>query len=137
MTTPFRPLPAPGDFVWCHFPEVIGNPGPKARPALVVAVFEDDHAVRIAYGTTRKTEKLYPGEFVLDPSDAGFALSGLAQRTKFDLNNEVQVYFDSDWFSSNQSVYASTPLPKMGRLDIEYYPVVQKAAEAKAKRIKK
>jgi hypothetical protein len=53
------------------------------------------------------------------------------------LNNEVQVYFDSDWFASNQSVYASTPLPKMGRLDIEYYPVVQRAAEAKAKRIKK
>jgi hypothetical protein len=136
MTIRFRPLPAPGDFVWCHFPEEIGNPAPKARPALVVAVFDDDHAVRIAYGTTQKTEKLYPGEFVLDPADAGFLLSGLTQRTKFDLNNEVEVFFDSDWFAPNQSVYASTPLPKMGRLDISYFPAVQKAAKAKDKRKK-
>ncbi|MBC3374253.1 hypothetical protein HU762_09895 [Pseudomonas sp. SWRI92] len=131
MTVPFRPLPAPGDFVWCHFPEVVGKPGPKARPGLIVAVFDDDHAVRIAYGTTQKTEKLYPGEFVLDPADPGFSSSGLTHRTKFDLNHEVQVLFDSDWFAPNQSVYACVPLPKMGRLDVSYYPAVQKAAKAK------
>ncbi|WP_457371359.1 type II toxin-antitoxin system PemK/MazF family toxin [Pseudomonas sp. TE3911] len=130
MTILFRPLPAPGDIVWCHFPQVIGNPGPKARPALVIAIFDNDHAVRIAYGTSQKTEKVYPGEFVLDPADAGFPLSGLAQRTKFDLNNTVDVFFDSDWFAPNQSVHASTPLPKMGRLDISYMPAAQKARKA-------
>ena|SRR5437868_15509667 len=128
MTIPFHPLPAPGDIVWCHFPEEIGNPGPKARPALVVAVFDNDHAVRIAYGTTQKTNKLYPGEVVLDPADGGFPLSGLTQRTKFDLNHEVDVFFDSDWFAPNQSVYAAVPLPKMGSLHISYDPAVQKAA---------
>jgi hypothetical protein len=130
MTIRFQPLPAPGDIVWCHFPQEIGIPGPKARPALVTHVFDDDHAVRIAYGTSQKTEKVYPGEFVLDPADAGFPISGLAARTKFDLNQSVDVFFDSDWFAANQSVYASTPLPKMGRLDISYYPLVQKAAKA-------
>jgi hypothetical protein len=130
MTIPFKPLPAPGDIVWCHFPQVIGNPGPKARPALVIGVFDDDHAVKIAYGTSQKTEKVYPGEFVLDPADAGFSLSGLGQRTKFDLNNTVNLFFDSDWFAPNQSVHASTPLPKMGRLDISYMSLVQKAGNA-------
>lgn len=129
MTIPFKPLPAPGDIVWCHFPQEIGNPGPKARPALVTHVFDDDHAVRIAYGTSQKTEKIYPGEFVLDPADAGFPTSGLAQRTKFDLNNSVELYFDSDWFAPDQSVYSSLPLPKMGRLDISYISLVQKAAK--------
>lgn len=127
MTTQFHPLPAPGDFVWCHFPQVVGNPGPKARPALVVAVYDDDHAIRVAYGTRQKTNKLYPGEFVLDPADAGFALSGLAARTKFDLSQCVTVQFDSDWFAPHQSVYASTPLPRMGTLHSSYMQAVQTA----------
>lgn len=130
MTSLFRPLPEPGDIVWSHFPEVIGNPGPKARPALVIGIYDDDHAVKIAYGTSQKTEQVYPGEFVLDPADAGFALSGLGQRTKFDLNNTVKVFFDSDWFAANHSVYSSLPVPKMGRLDISYTLPLQKAVKA-------
>jgi hypothetical protein len=32
-------LPAPGDIVWCLFPEVPNiEPGPKPRPAIVLSV---------------------------------------------------------------------------------------------------
>lgn len=127
MTVRFKPLPAPGDIVWCHFPEIIGKPGPKARPALVTAVFDDDYAIRVAYGTSQKTNNLYRGEFVLDPQDAGFALSGLGARTKFDLGNLFVLPFDSDWFSANQGIYASTPLPRMGSMHPSYMLDLQKA----------
>lgn len=129
MTIRFNPLPAPGDFVWCHFPEKVGNPGPKSRPALVIAVFDNDHAIRVAYGTTQKTASLYPGEFVLDPNDAGFPVSGLAGRTKFDLGNAQTLLFDSDWFAPNQSIYASSPLPKMGSLHSSYMTAVKAALD--------
>lgn len=38
MGTDFKPLPEPGDILWCKFPhsEDSGNPGPYPRPGLVV-----------------------------------------------------------------------------------------------------
>lgn len=122
MTITFHPLPAPGDIVWCSFPENVGNPGPKPRPALVIAIAPAEHAISIAYGTSQKTHKIYPGEFVLDPADLGFPDSGLAARTKFDLGREVSVPFNSDWFNPSPGVYASTPLPKMGIMHPSYVP---------------
>lgn len=125
----YHPLPAPGDIVWCHFPysEALGNPGPKARPALVLAVSPEDHAIRVAYGTTQRTNNIHAGEFVLDPAEAGFSVSGLAERTKFDLGRSVQVPFDSDWFQPNPGIYATKPLPKMGILHPSYMQAARKA----------
>lgn len=127
----FTPLPAPGDIVWCQFPQSIGMPGPKPRPALVIAVSPTDHAVRIAYGTSKKTNKIYQNEFVLDPKDIGFIDSGLTTRTKFDLSNIVQVPFNSIWFSAHRGFYASTPLPKMGVLHPSYMPKLQLVVNSK------
>jgi len=119
---PFRPLPAPGDIVWTFFPqsEDLGYPGPKPRPALVLFISEEDHAVEIAYGTSQRTDKMYPGEFVLDPADAGFAISGLSARTKFDLGRTVRLPFNSNWFKPSPDVHVSSPLPKMGTLHASY-----------------
>ena len=127
MTTQFNPLPSPGDFVWCHFPQIPGEPGPKPRPALVVAVFDNDHAIQVAYGTSKKTDSIYPGEFLMAPSDPGFRDSGLAAATKFDLGHCHNLPFDSYWFAPNQSVYASIPLPKMGTLHASFMKTVAEA----------
>lgn len=124
---PFNPLPAPGDIVWCHFPEDLGAPGPKPRPALITAVSRDDHAVQLAYGTSQKTDKIYPGEFILDPNDAGFSDSGLDRRTKFDLNNIVKLPFDSTWFTQSPNATPQIPPPKMGILHPSYFKVVREA----------
>ncbi|MCY1366369.1 hypothetical protein D9M69_532620 [compost metagenome] len=81
----------------------------------------------IAYGTSQRTDKLYPGEFVLDPQDDGFHLSGLSVRTKFDLSRTVQVPFDSAWFDPAPGVHIQSPLPKMGTLHPSYMVAANEA----------
>lgn len=128
----YTPLPEPGDFVWCYFPQVPGQPGPKPRPALVIEVAEEDNAVKVAYGTSQKVSKIYSTEFVLKTGDAGFAISGLAHDTKFDMSTLVKLPYDSDWFDlapikSGQP----TSSPVMGTLHPTYIPALQ-AAHKKA-----
>jgi len=62
------PLPAPGDIVWCRFPELPRqSPGPKPRPALVLEVIEREDGIEIAvvYGTSQRVDKLSAGEFAI------------------------------------------------------------------------
>jgi len=91
-----------GDIVWCLFPESRCLTGPKARPALIIAlgVHQDNKpVVTVIYGTTQKIDRLYPSEFKIDRSDgASFALSGLAYDTKFDFNHQVKLPYCTTWF---------------------------------------
>lgn len=127
MPTNFHPLPATGDILWSHFPQSVGTPGPKPRPVLVVAVSILDHVVEVIYGTSKKTTRIYPSEFVLDPSDIGFKISGLSYRTKFDFRQKVKLPFDSDWFSQAPNV-VNSPLPKLGTLHSCYYKMASAAS---------
>ena len=86
--------------------------------------------VQVAYGTSQKTEPVYPCEFVMAPSDAGFPASGLCFRTNFDLGNHHKIPFDSDWFKQAPGIYAATPLPKMGVLHPSYFKAARKANDA-------
>ncbi|MEI9905383.1 MAG: type II toxin-antitoxin system PemK/MazF family toxin [Asticcacaulis sp.] len=124
-------MPAPGDIVWCRFPETVGIPDPKPRPALVLAVSHKDHAVIVVYGTSQKTQALYPTEFALDPVDRNFAGGRLSLRTKFDMAHQVKLPFDSDWFAPATGLIPNLPLPKMGILHPSY---VRAAREAAARR---
>jgi hypothetical protein len=57
MTSRWWAEPTAGEIVWCHFPDDIHS-RPKPRPALILAVFDDDvprFTVRIAYGTSQRT----------------------------------------------------------------------------------
>ena len=94
--------PTSGDIVWCHFPETLGRPGPKARPALIIAVGQKDlhkPVVTIIYGTTKKLDRLYPSEFKIEKKDGpSFKVSGLASDTKFDFDHQVKLPFCSTWF---------------------------------------
>lgn len=123
----FNPLPAPGDFVWCWFPYEEGERGPKARPALVIGVFDHDHKVRVCYGTSQRTNELYQGEFALDPADDGFAVSGLGAATKFNLNKHFDLSFTEFWFKKHLGPSIEVPLPKLGTLAASYYPALVKA----------
>lgn len=127
----FHPLPAPGDIVWCAFPQVVGQPGPKKRPALVARVSTATHEVAVVYGTSQKTHQLYPTEIVLDPADQGFSDSGLSHRTKFDVATQVQLPFDSDWFAAAPGPQVNAPLPKMGILHPSYIPAIAAALKNK------
>lgn len=128
----FSPLPAVGDIVWCRFPYEprLGEPGPKPRPALVVAIAPGRHVVEVAYGTSQKVHPphVYPGEFVMDPADPGFGASGLSYRTKFNLKHLVKLPFDSDWFAVAPGDAINSPLPKIGVLHASYYKAAAAAA---------
>lgn len=130
MATDYNPLPAPGDIVWCFFPQVLGKPGPKPRPAIVLALSRATHEVMVAYGTSQKVHKIYPTEFVIDPNDAGYSISGLSYRTKFNLADRHKLPFNSDWFGAAPGLSASLPLPKMGTLHATYMKAASAAQKA-------
>jgi hypothetical protein len=68
--------PLAGDFVWCYFPQDEWlEPGPKPRPGLLLKVrqvlgADAQFAVEVVYGTSQKVESLFPGEFLLDRTEA-------------------------------------------------------------------
>lgn len=131
IAKPFPNLPEPGDFVWCkfpHLPKFPGVPGPKPRPALVYKVSESTHEVMVVYGTSQKTERLYPTEFVIKDSDSGFAVSGLAHDTKFDMAVTIELPYDSDWFDLapiKSGVVTTSPV--MGTLHTMYVSAAEQA----------
>lgn len=115
----YFPIPNNGDIVWCHFPETMGKPGPKPRPALIIAIGADSKnkpVVTVVYGTTQKLDRLYPSEFKIERSDgASFKLSGLAADTKFDFNHQVKLPYCTTWFAQAPGQIAVNQ-PKLGVL---------------------
>ena len=95
--------PTAGDIVWCHFPDNI-HTRPKPRPALVLAVFDEDAPqfhVKVAYGTSQRTTTLYKGEFAIlrQQHGAAFEAAGLSFDTKFDMKQSLDLPYSTDWFS--------------------------------------
>lgn len=120
MTQParWRP-PRPGDIVWCRFPQDLATrPGPKPRPALVLAVgdIKGVTAVEVAFGTSQKTSRLYAAEFLIGPDDGdAFRTAGLSYPTKFDLLKSLELPYTPEWFA----VAPGAPFgqsPKLGLL---------------------
>lgn len=108
-------MPLAGDICWCHFPHkpALGEPGPKPRPALILAVYrgaeQGQFRVAVCYGTSQKTQQLYAGEFAITPEDGeAFRLAGLSYPTKFNLREEVILPFNGHWFST-------PPAPQFGQ----------------------
>ncbi len=112
-------IPNNGDIVWCRFPEEMGKPGPKPRPALIIAIGADSKnkpVVTVVYGTSQKLNRLYPSEFKIERADgASFKLSGLAADTKFDFNNQVKLPYCTTWFHTAPGQTAANQ-PKLGVL---------------------
>jgi hypothetical protein len=123
------PPPAPGDVVWCRFPEKkVSGPGPKPRPSLVLRVGEaDGHpVVEVAYGTSQKVDSLYAGEFAITPSDgAAYEAAVLSSPTKFNLRETFELDFNREWFAlAPGAPFGQTP--KLGVL----HPSLMRRARA-------
>ena len=134
MTAIWWAEPTAGEIVWCHFPDNI-NPRPKPRPALILAVFDDDAPqfhVQVAYGTSQRTKTLYSGKFsilsALNP--AAYQAAGLSYDTKFNLKQAIDLPYTAEWFS----VPPGAPhgqIPRLGTLHPSLVPAVQAAYRAK------
>ena len=128
---PWATRPKAGDIVQCRFPEdILGQPGPKDRPALVIAVEADPEdgsasIVRVAYGTSQDVERRYPGEMTVRATDPK---AGLDRDTKFDLGNTVRLPFDTEWFAPSPSRRFGDH-PKRGALNLKD-PTLKRALQA-------
>ena len=124
--------PAPGDIVWCRFPErQLPGPGPKPRPALVVTVreFEGRPIAGVAYGTSRKIDRLFAGEFAVTPADGiAYEASGLSVATKFNLARISELDFNDVWFA----VPPGAPCGQTPKLGILHPSLVRRAKAAYA-----
>lgn len=129
MAKGFAQFPAPGDIVYCRFPEELGTPGPKPRPALVVGTGfsrSEKDSVRVAYGTSQRVTELHSGEFAIYPNDgAAFQLSGLSYPTKFDLRRTAVLPYTEEWFCVPPAARHGYT-PKLGTL----HPSLMKRAQA-------
>ena len=124
------PAPQAGDIVWCRFPHRgVFVPGPKPRPALVIDIgrLGDEPAVEVIYGTSRKLDRLYPGEFSIGQEDGdAFAASGLSYPTKFDTARSVFLPYNDAWFS----VPAGAPYGQIPKLGVLHPSLVRRAKAA-------
>ena len=127
-------LPAPGDIVWCLFPEVPNiEPGPKPRPAIVLSVerLDDGNQVSVVYGTSQHLMRLKTGEVAITQAKnpAAFKLAGLAYDTKFDF----KVVVDLPWSDRYFKVPVRNPhgnTPKLGTLHATILRAVETAYRA-------
>lgn len=136
-TERFEPLPEVGDIVYCRFPQTLGNPGPKPRPALVVSLIkfaDGSPGVRVAYGTSQKMNSLKSGEFAITSADgAAYELAGLSHPTKFDLGNTQDLPYTTEWFRvPPKPAYGQTP--KLGSLHASLVRRAQAAFRASQNR---
>jgi len=125
----WRAEPTVGDIVWCHFPDSI-RPHPKPRPALILVILDGEPEqvfVRVAYGTSQRVTTLYRGEFVIlqAQNPAAYKTAGLSYDTKFDLKQQIDLPYTTDWFSVPPAApYGQTP--QLGLL----HPSLMRTAEA-------
>ncbi len=104
-------------------------PGPKPRPALVIDVgrLGGDPAAEVIYGTSRKLERLVPGEFSIVQEDGdAFAASGLSYPTQFDTARAVFLPYNDEWFS----VPAGAPYGQIPILGVLHPSLVRRAKAA-------
>lgn len=124
------PAPAPGDIVWCRFPQREDiKPGPKPRPALVLSVMDDADPlrVRVAYGTTQRLDRVRPTEFVIGADHpAAYALAGLSHPTKFCFTNVVILPYNELWFAPAPGI-PPKPDPRMGSLHASLVKIAERA----------
>ncbi len=117
--------------MWCRFPEDLRlTPRRKPRPALVLTVFDDEapeYRVRVVYGTSQKTDRLYAREFRTANTDGdAYRLSGLSYTTKFNLKRSVELPYNDEWFGVPPGAPRGQ-VPRLGVLHPSLLPRVQAA----------
>jgi hypothetical protein len=127
------PEPPAGEIAWCHFTDNI-NPRPKPRPALILAVFDDDAPqfhIRVAYGTSPRPTALHSGEFSILRlhNPIVYEAAGLSYDTKFNLKQAIDLPYTTEWFSIPPAApHGQTP--KLGTLHPSPVLAVQAAYRA-------
>lgn len=131
-------IPTKGAILSCFFPmnEAPDQPGPQARPALVLGTFpnprdRDVTMVIVAYGTSRKTRSHLGFEIRID-SPEEMAQACLHRPTRFTLNRLRILKLDRDFFDfglAETPVIGHLPPAKMAALSTYLDDLSQHAEE--------
>lgn len=134
---PFLPVeeaPEYGSIVWTRFPEEVGKPGPKPRPALVLATgLNDKHkppyaTLQVAYGTSNlKLDRPISKTHLIIQNVVSLNQMRLPQATRFDLDHIIWLPWSSRFFEPRPGNLT----PKIGELSQTY---IQKLELLKAVR---
>jgi hypothetical protein len=99
---PINMLPQQYDIVWCLYPESGLEPGPIARPSLVldvrVNVAQQIGAVICAYGTSQFDGRHLGKDLIILPHE--YRAVGLHKQTRFalSLDSRLHLYWCSEYF---------------------------------------
>jgi hypothetical protein len=100
---------------------------------LVVKVFDDQaphFIVLVAYGTSKKTDQLRSGEFLIANHElAAYQLAGLSYTTKFSFHITAELSYNSEWFTVPSGA-PNGQIPKLGVLHPSLMRRVRAAWEA-------
>lgn len=96
-----------------------------------VGTIDGEPAVKVAYGTSQKTERLYAGEFLIGPADGdAYLTAGLSYPTKFNLAKQIELPWATDWFAvAPGAPFGQTP--KLGILHPSLLPRARGALGAR------
>jgi hypothetical protein len=96
---------------------------------LAVGELHGQPAVTIAFGTSQKTERLYAGEFLIEPADGpAFRAAGLSYPTKFNLRRTVDLPYSDEWFD----VAPGRPFGQSPKLGVLHASLMRRAQAAQA-----
>jgi len=83
--------------------------------------------VEVAYGTSRKVDPLYAGEFSITPADgAAYEAAGLSYPTKFNLRETFELDFNAEWFA----IAPGAPFGQTPKLGVLHPSLVRRAKAA-------
>lgn len=126
LPEPFLPIeeaPEYGSIVWTRFPESVGKPGPKCRPALVLATgLNDKHkppfaSLQVAYGTSKlKLDQPISKTHLIVQNIVALNQMRLPQATRFDLDHIIWLPWSSRFFEARKGNLT----PKIGDLTPAY-----------------
>jgi len=124
-------LPRALDIVWCRFPELGIEPGPKQRPALVRAVFLNPSHTKAIVEVTYCTSRLKAFERPLDLIIANCAEmneAGLPSNTRFDLDRTIMLPWASEFFEprANERNIVIGHLPPDAKVQLQVLVVARR-----------
>lgn len=106
-----------GAIVFAWLPEVENphHPGPKFRPTLVIDTDNVNKRIKLAYGTSQKTNVNYAGEITFSSHE----VTGLTKDTKFCIGKSFWIPMDNAYFTDgDKNISLLGFIPKNRAVDL-------------------
>lgn len=113
-------------YCWMPFAEAPTDPGPKYRPVLVIGHDLEKGRLCVAPGTSRKLDRQFKGEFIVQNAAHDSGGLGLHGQTKFCLRSALWLPLSPEFFQGHGRKYrfaGAVPL----RQQFEFFEALREA----------